>query len=476
MMSERNPTAVSAQAEQPGLKKVLGPGLLLLFIVGDILGTGVYALTGQVAGQVGGAGWAPLLLAFGIAMLTALSYLELVTKYPRAAGAALYAHKAFGIHFVTFLVAFAVLCSGITSATTAARAVAANLLKGLGHEPGLWAPLIIALVSLLLLAAINLRGVSESVWFNVFLTCVELTGLILVIGVGFIAVFQGDADFSRAVIFETEGDKSVFLAITGATALGFFALVGFEDSVNMVEETKDPSFFPKILITGLSITAFVYVLVSVVAVAVVPVGELATSETPLLDVVAAGAPGLPIDEIFPYLTIFAVANTALINMLMASRLLYGMANQRVLPSVFGKVLPGRRSPWVAILFTTLLACGLLVVVSLVLPEGVVGALGGTTALLLLAVFAIVNIAVLVLRKDEVGYGDGTHFRTPTALPWLGAATSLFLVGPWARMDALIQYQIAGALLGIGVLLWAFEWFYNRSRYGRSTRFRRPDEL
>ena len=475
-MSDRNPSAVASQTEEPGLKKVLGPGLLLLFIVGDILGTGVYALTGQVAGQVGGAGWAPLLLAFGIAMLTALSYLELVTKYPRAAGAALYAHKAFGIHFVTFLVAFAVLCSGITSATTAARAVAANLLKGLGYEPGLWAPLIIALVFLLMLAAINLRGVSESVWFNVFLTCVELTGLLLVIGVGFIAVFQGDADFSRAVIFETEGDKSVFLAITGATALGFFALVGFEDSVNMVEETKDPSIFPKILITGLSLTAVVYVLVSVIAVAVVPVGQLATSETPLLDVVAAGAPGLPIDDIFPYLTIFAVANTALINMLMASRLLYGMANQRVLPAVFGKVLPGRRSPWVAILFTTLLACGLLFVVSVVLPDGVVGALGGTTALLLLAVFAIVNIAVLVLRKDANGYGDGSHFRTPTILPWLGAATSLFLVGPWARMDALIQYQIAGALLGIGILLWAFEWSYNRSRYGRSTRFRRPDEI
>ena len=475
-MSDRNPSAVSSQTEEPGLKKVLGPGLLLLFIVGDILGTGVYALTGQVAGQVGGAGWAPLLLAFGIAMLTALSYLELVTKYPRAAGAALYAHKAFGIHFVTFLVAFAVLCSGITSATTAARAVAANLLKGLGYEPGLWAPLIIALVFLLMLAAINLRGVSESVWFNVFLTCVELTGLLLVIGVGFIAVFQGDADFSRAVIFETEGDKSVFLAITGATALGFFALVGFEDSVNMVEETKDPSIFPKILITGLSLTAVVYVLVSVIAVAVVPVGQLATSETPLLDVVAEGAPGLPIDDIFPYLTIFAVANTALINMLMASRLLYGMANQRVLPAVFGKVLPGRRSPWVAILFTTLLACGLLFVVSVVLPDGVVGALGGTTALLLLAVFAIVNIAVLVLRKDANGYGDGSHFRTPTILPWLGAATSLFLVGPWARMDALIQYQIAGALLGIGILLWAFEWSYNRSRYGRSTRFRRPDEI
>ena len=84
---------------------------LLLFIVGDILGTGVYALTGTVAGQVGGAGWAPVLLAFAVALITACSYMELVTKYPRAAGAALYAQKAFGIHFITFLVAFAVLSS-----------------------------------------------------------------------------------------------------------------------------------------------------------------------------------------------------------------------------------------------------------------------------------------------------------------------------------------------------------------------------
>ena len=105
----------------------MGPWLLLLFIVGDILGTGIYALTGQVAKQVGGVVWLPFLVAFVVAVMTAFSYLELVTKYPRAAGAALYTHKAFGIHFVTFIVAFAVMCSGITSASTASRAFAANL-------------------------------------------------------------------------------------------------------------------------------------------------------------------------------------------------------------------------------------------------------------------------------------------------------------------------------------------------------------
>ena len=121
-------------AAEPTLKRVMGPWLLLLFIVGDILGTGIYALTGQVAKQVGGAVWLPFVVAFLVALITAFSYLELVTKYPRAAGAALYTHKAFGLHFATFLVAFAVMCSGLTSASTAARAFSANFAHAFGLE------------------------------------------------------------------------------------------------------------------------------------------------------------------------------------------------------------------------------------------------------------------------------------------------------------------------------------------------------
>ena len=123
-------TSSTAQVEpaggQPELKRVMGPGLLLLFIVGDILGTGIYAVTGNVAKQVGGVVWLPFLVAFIVATITAFSYLELVTKYPQAAGAALYTHKAFGVHFFTFLVCFTVMCSGITSASTASRAFGAT--------------------------------------------------------------------------------------------------------------------------------------------------------------------------------------------------------------------------------------------------------------------------------------------------------------------------------------------------------------
>ena len=451
------PTSVvvppAAEAE-PSLHRVMGPWLLLLFIVGDILGTGIYALTGQVAKQVGGVVWLPFVVAFIVALITAFSYLELVTKYPRAAGAALYAHKAFGIHFITFIVAFAVMCSGITSASTASRAFAANLSGafGLGLEGGFG----ITLVGLLFMgavAAINFRGVGECVKANVILTCVELTGLLIVIFIGLWAISQGQGDVSRIIEFKpmTDGGGLVWPVIA-ATTLAFFAMVGFEDSVNMAEECKDPSrIFPRVLLAGLLITGLIYVLVSISAVTLVTPEALGEGETPLLKVVQAGAPDFPI-AIFGFITMFAVANSALINMLMASRLVYGMSREGVLPPALGKVHPTRRTPYIAIGFTTLLAFALITFV------GTVPALGGTTALLLLCVFTVVNVAVLILRRDPV---EHEHFRTPTFLPVVGALTCAFLVGPWTGR-ASVQYTIAGILLGIGIVLWVVTVFVNRA--------------
>jgi APA family basic amino acid/polyamine antiporter len=461
--------------DQPQLERVMGPGLLLLFIVGDILGTGVYALTGQVAGEVGGAAWLPFLLAFLIATITAFSYLELVTKYPQAAGAALYAHKAFGIHFVTFLVAFVVMCSGITSASTASQAFASNFVKGFGFDWGKVGIAVIALVFMAALAAINFRGVSESVKLNVGLTIVEITGLLTVILVGLWAFTQdGDVDFSRVVVFESQDDKSVFLAVTAATSLAFFAMVGFEDSVNMAEETKDPTrTFPRVLLSGLSIAGVVYVLVSIIAVALVPIGQLRESSTPLVDVVEAAAPSLPIDTLFPFITMFAVSNTALINMLMASRLIYGMARQHVLPPVLGAVHPRRHTPWVAIGFTTLIAFGLILYVSVFASENAVKVLGGTTSLLLLAVFAVVNVAVLVLRRDV--QATGGHFKTPTALPVLGFLASAYLVLPTSGRPA-SQYLVAGVLVVIGIVLFGVNVLINRQLGIKDARITDPTHL
>jgi basic amino acid/polyamine antiporter, APA family len=436
---------------EPTLKRVMGPGLLLLFIVGDILGTGIYALTGQVAAQVGGVVWLPFLVAFLVALVTAFSYLELVTKYPQAAGAALYTHKAFGIHFVTFLVAFAVMSSGITSASTAARAFSANFADVFGLSLGEGVGItLIGLAFMALVALVNFRGVGESVKTNVLLTCVELTGLLIVIGVGVWALGLGEGDFSRVTEFDT-GDRSVVGGVIAATGLAFFAMVGFEDSVNMAEECKEPRrIFPKVLLAGLCLTGLIYVLVSISAIALVPADQLSEGDTPLLQVVEAGAPGFPIG-VFGVITMFAVANSALINMLMASRLVYGMSRQHVLPPLLGRVHSRRRTPTTAILFTTALAFGLITFV------GAVPALGGTTALLLLMVFTVVNVAVLVLRKDRV---DADHFRTPTVLPVVGALACAYLATPWAGRPT-EQYRIAGVLLAIGVVLWGVTVLVNR---------------
>ncbi len=478
-MAHTASTEVTERDEsQPELRRVMGPKLLLLFIVGDILGTGIYAVTGSVAKEVGGVVWLPFLVAFTVATITAFSYLELVTKYPQAAGAALYAHKAFGVHFVTFLICFTVMCSGITSAATASRAFAANFeaminvvradwFGGTEVEVSAGLTTVLACVFIALVALINFRGVAESVYANIVLTCVELSGLLIVIFVGFFAIFQGKADLSRVVVFDTPEDKSIFIAVTAGTSLAFFAMVGFEDSVNMAEEVKEPErVFPRIMLTGLGLTGLIYVLVSISAISLVPAGELGEGEAPLLKVVTAGAPNLPVDQIFPLISMFAVANSALINMLMASRLLYGMAKQRVLPPVFGRVLPGRRTPWVAILFTSVLAAALITFV------GSVPALGGTTALLLLAVFTVVNICCLVLRREKV---DRQHFHAPTALPVIGALCCAYLVGPWTGRSP-AQYPIAGILVGIGVVLWLITWLVNRALYSRKTYLKDPTEL
>lgn len=458
-----------AKEETPELKRVMGPWLLLLFIVGDILGAGVYAVTGTMAGYVGGILWLPFALAFVVATMTAFSYLELVTKYPSAAGAALYTHKAFGIHFLTFMVTFAVACSGITSASTSANTLAQNFFGGLEINGWMDAPsegvvTLVALGFMVLLALINLRGVGESVKFNIVLTVIEMVALSMVIGVGFFVIAQGKADMAELISFDDYQGMGVVFAVTAATSVAFFAMVGFEDAVNMVEETKEPErIFPRTMFMGLGAAALLYILVAVSVVSVLTPGELETIRESegraLLEVVGKGAPDFPIDKIFPFLAVFAVANTALINMLMASRLVYGMAKQRVLPKQLGAVLPGRRTPYIAIVFTTVLALLLIWYVSSDPDSNIVSNLGSTTALLLLCVFAIVNVAAVVLRNRR-GDTDKKFFTAPRWVAPVAALLCIYLAGPWVDRDGIV-YEIAGGLMVIGVILWAVTWVINK---------------
>lgn len=410
--------------------------MLLVFVVGDILGAGIYALVGEVGAEVGGAIWTAFTAALALAVLTAFAYAELVTKYPQAAGSALYVDRAYGIPFLTFIVGFAVMCSGIASASTLSRAFAGDYLEQFVDVPLVAA----ALGFILAVGAVNLRGISESVRVNVALTVVEVVGLLLIVAVGIAALGDGSADFGRN--FEFKEGESVFLAILGGASLAFYALIGFEDSVNVAEETRDPAHaFPRALFGGLAIAGVIYLLVTMTASMVVPTAALSDSSGPLLEVVERGPVDIPL-KLFAFIALLAVANGALINMIMASRLVYGMARRSIIPSPFGSVLSGRRTPHVAIAFTTLIA-------AVLISTGDVGELADTTVLLLLGVFAIVNVTVLVLRRDRV---EGPHFTAPAALPVLGAAVSLLLIYDKLADDPTVALR-AGLLLALGVALW-----------------------
>jgi basic amino acid/polyamine antiporter, APA family len=416
------------------LRRAVTGRLLFLFILGDVLGAGVYALAGQVAAEVGGAIWVPLLVALLLALLTAASYAELATKYPRAGGSAVYAERAFRQPVVAFLVGFCMLAAGVTSAAGLALAFAGDYLGVFLDVPATPA----AVVFLLLVALLNARGIRESLGANVVMTLVEVSGLVLVVVLGALVLGRGDGDLGRTVEFAP--GVAPASAVLAAALLAYYSFVGFETSANLVEEVRDVRrVYPRALFGSLLAAGAVYVLVGLAASIVLPPDELAASSGPLLEVVRAADAGVP-DWLFSAVALIAVANGALLTMIMASRMAYGMAEQRLLPAVLGRVLPNRRTPWVAIAVTTVVAMGLSLV-------GDLTTLASTVVLLLLFVFLSTNTAVLVLRRDPV---EAEHYRAPTVLPVLGIASCLLLL--W-QQEARV-WGLAAVLLLAGAVLYA----------------------
>ena len=446
---------VTHATEHPDLKRGIGPWLLLFFILGDIVGAGIYALVGEVGALVGGAIWTAFLCAFVLALFTAASYAELVTKYPRAGGSATYVNNAFRNPFISFMVAFAVMASGITSACTLTLAFSGDYLAQFISVPVIGA----ALVFMVFINLVNFYGISESVKINVVLTCIEITGLILIVLIGVAALFVGEGDPGRA--FEFKEGTSVLTALLGGTVLAFYALIGFDDSVNVAEETHHPSRnYPRAIFGALILAGIVYLLVTFTASMVVPTGVLADSSGPLLEVVERGPLGIP-TQLFAAIALLAVSNGALINMIMASRIVYGMADQGVMPGVFSRVHPGRRTPWISIAFTTAIA--LLLLVTIGGNDAALEILGSTTVVLLLLAFVMVNISVLALRRDEV---EHQHFRTPSAFPILGAVVAVALLVYQAFSDITV-YGVAAILLVIGLVLYGVNVLVLRSSRSES---------
>ncbi len=402
----------STGGKQPALHRSIGPTQIALYGLGSMLGAGIYGLMGKVAGEVGNAIWLAFLVALVAALLTALSYASLGSRHPRAAGAAYVAERAFGLPMLSFVLGLALVCSGLTSVATQSQVFAANIVKLLGLEA---LPVqALALGFLLILTGIVFRGIRESMWVNVTCTLVEAGGLLLVVAVGI--SYWGSVDYFELPPARTD-DIPVLLIMQGAV-LAFFAFIGFEDMYNIAEEVREPERnVPLGLILAMAMAATLYIAVAVTAVSVVPWQELAEAPGPITEVVARAAPAIP-PVVFTLITLFAVANTALVNYITSSRLIYGMARQGLLPEVLGKVHAERHTPHVAIatLFLVLAPLALL---------GTIAELAAATVLLLLLVFTVVNSALFVLKRRQ-GEKPG-RFEVPLFVPAAGAAVCFTLI-------------------------------------------------
>jgi amino acid transporter len=426
------------KAARPELHRSIGPVQMTLYGLGSMLGSGIYGLIGQAAGQVGNAVWLAFLVALVAALLTAFTYASLGSRYPRAGGAAYVAERAYRSPFVGFVVGLAVACSALTSVATQSRVLAANIASLTGGGEG--TVTLLALGFLLLLTGLVLRGIRESMWVNMLCTFIEAGGLLLVVAVGI--SYWGSVDLLETPPpGEGASDVMILLVLQGAV-LTFFAFIGFEDTINVAEECRDPQrTIPIGLIAAMAIGAIIYMAVSITAVSVLPWRELAAAPGPLTAVMDKAAPWLP-SIVYTAITLFAVGNTALVNYVTASRLAYGMAHQGLLPAWLGRVHQQRRTPHLAILALFAVTAPLALV-------GTIGQLASATVLLLLTVFVLLNGALVILKNRE-GEPQG-KFEIPLILPILGSLVCAGLVivrvatGDW-RAPVLAGGMLAGILL------------------------------
>lgn len=415
------------------LHRHIGLGALIVYGVGDILGAGIYGLIGKAAGEMGNAVWLAFLTSMIAAGLTGLSYASLGSRYPYAGGAAYVSLRAFHNKFLAYVVGLAALASGITSMAAGSRAFAGYFSKLFGGI----SPTVVVVLYCLFIAAVVIRGIKESMWMNLICTVIEFSGLIIVIAVG--AKYLGSVNYLDAVTVNNPSGHLGFSLIMSGAVLTFYSFVGFEDIINVGEEVKDPSRnIPLGIIFAVAISSVIYVLISLVAVSVLPPATLAESSAPLVDVVKTAAPWFPA-ILFSFIAMFAVANTALLNFIMGSRLMYGMAGQGLLPKVLGKVSKKRRTPYIA----SLVLLGILLILALM---GDISSLARATSVLLLLCFLVVNLSLVVLKRRK-GEAIG-KFEIPIFVPALGALVCALMLC-FAKASEL---KVAGVIfVGITVI-------------------------
>jgi basic amino acid/polyamine antiporter, APA family len=391
------------QHQEEHLKRVLSLPLVVLYGLGVTVGAGIYVLVGETAGR---AGMLAPFSFFGAAMVMlfpALCFAEFSGRYPFSSGAAQYVEESFRSRTAGLVIGIMVIAAGLVAASTISLGSVRYLSSLISLPSGV---LLIIVISTM--GAICLWGIRESVVFAGLMTIIEISGLLAVIAGGFIYDFDLLTHVDRLLPAEWSG--SVVVSILQASLLAFFAFIGFEGISNVAEETTEPrTTLPKAMLLTLGISTVIYVLVVGVALLSVGPAELAAQLTPL-SYLFARTTGLPA-AIITLIAVVATLNGVIVQIIMISRLVYGLSSRKLLPAVLSDIHPRTKTPARAIILTTLLIMAL----SLTIPVVI---LAEWTSRIILLVFMIVCIALLRLKLASIPPPHG-GFEVRIAVPVAG---------------------------------------------------------
>ncbi len=374
----------SSPGTDAGLSRSLGLTLITLYGLGNILGAGIYVLIGEVVGAAGMGAPMAFIMAAIVAALSAFTYGELAARFPVSAGEAVYVHEAFDLHWLSMTVGLLIAAAGMVSAATLARGFA-GYFQVLVDLPD--ALLIVSVV--VALGFIAAWGIKSSVRIAATLTIIEAGGLVMIVAVAGGNLDTVPENLPRMLLLE--GDSTLSGLVLGAF-LAFFAFIGFEDMVNVAEEVEHPERnLPLGILIALCVSTVIYLLVVLAALTSVPMEKLAGSKAPLALVYQHATGGSPV--VISSIGLLAVVNGALVQIIMAARIFYGMSVNGWLPRVLRTVNPRTRTPVIATVVVVV------IVVTLALWFPLVG-LASTTSFLVLTVFGVVNLTLVALKRRQ----------------------------------------------------------------------------
>ena len=409
MNTDRISAAEETAQATPTLKRALTLPLLTLYGLGVTVGAGIYVLIGATVAQAGPLAWVAFLLSAFVVSFTAFSYAELATRFPVSAGEAAYVEAGFKRKEIATLVGVLVACSGMVSAA----AISVGASGYLGGLTGLSSPLLIVAI-VMTMGLLAWWGITQSVTAAAVVTVIEILGLVFVIvwGLG-VAEKQG---VSAAELLPSL-EAGNWGGIIGASLLAFFAFIGFEDMVNVAEEVEEPrKVIPRAILITLVVATALYVATCIAVLVAVPTDVLAGSTAPLT-LVFANAPEM-VQVGFAAIAVVATVNGVLIQMIMSSRVLYGMADRGQLPSMMARLSARTRTPSVATGFVT----AAILCLALFLP---IEQLAEWTSQIVLGAFVFVNLSLILLKHQSPAAGD--HFTVSIFVPYCGVAFSFILL-------------------------------------------------